>query len=164
MARVSMHLEAILSSKPSGSIGLYSLNSNLIAREALPKLPIGRCHIERSNNMSVAGNDLERERLPNKHHVGLPVLAPISLHLSPSSLRALYEYLAHIPTSSHIGDEHQIEVLKSVDREPDAPFSFARNPTVKHGYNAGTVLGKLEEGRLCHVKVSAGRVAPATVI
>lgn len=140
------------------------LDAEILAGEGLPELPIRRRHAPGGRGAPVTAGDPEGERLAHQHRVGLPVLPPVSAHAHPVRFAALHAHPHDIPCTRHVGDQNQVEVLESVDREPYSPDLPACHPAVGNGDYSGTVLSDLEEHGHGEVKVGAWGVAPAPIV
>ncbi|KAG6497462.1 hypothetical protein ZIOFF_045362 [Zingiber officinale] len=144
--------------------------------EGLAELPPGGDDVPGGHAPTVADRHLERKALPVQVRIALPVLPPIPRHRLPSTPRTLDRHRPNVAGAAHVAHQHQVEVAVSADREPDSPFFHARHPALQayiyfellvghcDGDDAGSVLCDVEEGRLGHVEVRAGRVAPAAVV
>ncbi|CAM6092992.1 unnamed protein product [Calypogeia fissa] len=138
------------------------------------------------NLLPVASVYLEGEGLTDQNGVTLPVLAPIPSHSLPVvCFRRLHQDDGHITNAADVGDEHQVEVLVSVDGESDvtAPFAldsaslWGRKNVVtlcskitipetfeENGNDAPAIFSNTGEGGLRQIKVTAWWVAPSAVI
>lgn len=100
--------------------------------EGLAKWPASRSHIGRDHGATVAGGDLEGEGLAIDVGVALPILAPVPGHWLPPGPGSFDGHCMHIPGTSNIGDEHQIEVGVTMDGEPDASSPPAWDPAFQN--------------------------------
>ncbi|GER28601.1 son of sevenless homolog 2 [Striga asiatica] len=149
---------------PTGS-GSSSSDTEILAREGLPELPISGRHVPRGRRPAVAGRDPEGQGLAHQHAVGLPVLPPVAAHRNPRGLSALDAHAHDVPCAGDVGDQEQVEVPETVDREPDTSRFPARHPltgTMPATYwailrNMGMARSKCGRGGLHHPPWSLGR-------
>ncbi|RWW50549.1 hypothetical protein BHE74_00043166, partial [Ensete ventricosum] len=148
--------------------------SKLGAGVGLAEAPVGRRDVRRRNAAAVAGGDLEREGLAVEAAVALPVLSPVAAHRLPPGPRPLDGHRHHVPSTTNVGDQDQVEVGVAIDREPDASLLHARNSVLKpfdllqnsepFRNNACFVLRDALENRLREIEVLPGRVAPSAIV
>ncbi|RRT72645.1 hypothetical protein B296_00022740, partial [Ensete ventricosum] len=148
--------------------------SKLDAGVGLAEAPVGRRDVRRRNAAAVTGGDLEREGLAVEAAVALPVLSPVAAHRLPPGPRPLDGHRHHVPSTTNVGDQDQVEVGVAIDREPDASLLHARNSVLKpfdllqnsepFRNNACFVLRDALENRLREIEVLPGRVAPSAIV
>lgn len=88
----------------------------------MPKLPTRGCHVVGGNGPSVTGGDLKGEALAIHVAVTLPILPPVLRHGLPPCVRPLDRHRFDVASTSHVGDQNQVEVGVAVDCEPYASF------------------------------------------
>jgi len=79
--------------------------------------------------VAITGCDLKGEALAIEIVVALPVLTPVPGHWHPSSSGPFDGHSMHIPSTSYVCYEDQVEVGVTIDCEPYAPPSSAGHPT-----------------------------------
>ncbi|KAG6467191.1 hypothetical protein ZIOFF_074994 [Zingiber officinale] len=115
--------------------------------EGLAELPPGGDDVPGGHAPTVAGRHLERKALPDEYALlcqFFPQFRDIASHPRPTPL---------------------IATARTSPAPPTLLTSTRLNlPSEGDGDDAGSVLCDVEEGRLGHVEVRAGRVAPAAVV
>jgi len=82
--------------------------------------------------VAITGCDLKGEALAIEIVVALPVLTPISGHWHPPGSGPFYGHTMHIPGTSYVCYQDQVEVGVTIYREPYATPSSAGHPTHTH--------------------------------
>lgn len=93
------------------------LNSEVVAREGLTKLPMRWGNIIRSRGMTVAACDSKRKRLTHKKSIRLPVLSLVTTHGHPPDVAAFNAHSLDITSTTHVAYKYQVEVAEAVDCE-----------------------------------------------
>lgn len=102
----------------------------LTAFERLPELPISGRHVVASEGSTVTGGDSKGEALAVEIGIALPILAPISWHGYPPGFGPFDRECMDIPCTRDVGDQNQVEVCVTIDREPNPPFLDTWHPVV----------------------------------
>lgn len=117
--------------KKIGWENLEFLDSEILSRESLTKLPICRDNVPWRRSATITDCHPERKWLTNQNSIWLPILTPVSAQTHPLSLWSLHTSLHYIPCTRHVGDQNQIEVTEAVDCESNPTPLSARNPDLK---------------------------------
>ena len=96
--------------------------------------------------------------------VRLPVLTPVTAHAHPIRLCAFDPHFLNITCTCYIADQNQIEVTKTVDCEPYSSCLPTRDPAIRDGDDAGTILSDLKKHGHGEIEVSTRRVTPTTIV
>lgn len=102
--------------------GAKESSAELATREGLAKGPACWSHIVGDHRAAITCGYFEGESLAIEIGVALPVLAPVPVHGLPPTPGPFDGHCMHIPSPSHVGDKHQVEVGVAIDGEPDSPF------------------------------------------
>ena len=123
------NLYTVLAETPKGpKKKALILRELLRGRKGLPEPPTGRDDVEEGLGLAIAASDLERQALPVEVRVGLPVDTPVPGHGHPPRSRALNRHRLDGPAAANVRDQHQLEVVSTVDGEPDPALLHTRNP------------------------------------
>lgn len=97
-------------------------------RVGVAELPSRRRDIVGGLDLAVAGLHPEGEALTSKVRVALPVHAPVPAHGHPLRVGPLDPGGGDDAAPSHVGDQHQLEVVLPVDGESDASAPLTLDP------------------------------------
>lgn len=116
----------------SWSSDLTQLGKLKWASKSLAERPIRWHDIVENKSLAVGGGDGEGESLGVQVGVGLPIRPPIPRHRDPSgsARRPLDRHRLDWPTATHVGHQHQLEVVAAIDGEPHSPLLHTRNSTI----------------------------------
>lgn len=94
-------------------------------------MPGAGSHVQRRDDLTRPGGDLEGETLPHQRLETLVSGSPVACHVEPIGVGALDGNGVDVSSACHVGDVHQVPPLVAEDGELDASQLDARHSAPK---------------------------------